>query len=58
MFFGGRKIRATVYARAQLPSGKNYRGPAVVTEYSATTFVPPGVGFSLGAEGNLVLRLR
>jgi N-methylhydantoinase A len=58
MFFGGRKIRATVYSREQLPSGRNYRGPAVVTEYSATTFVPPGVGFSLGAEGNLVLRLR
>jgi N-methylhydantoinase A len=57
MFFGGRKIRATVYAREQLPSGKNYRGPAVVTEYSATTFVPPGVGFSVGPERNLVMTL-
>ena len=55
MFFGGRKIRATVYAREQLPSGRNYRGPAVVTEYSATTFVPPGVGFSVGAERNLMM---
>ncbi len=57
MFFGGRKIRATVYARAQLLSGRKYRGPAVVTEYSATTFVPPGVGFSVGAGGNLVMTL-
>ena len=57
MFFGGRKIQATVYAREQLPSGKNYRGPAVVTEYSATTFVPPAIGFSIGRERNLVLTL-
>jgi N-methylhydantoinase A len=57
MFFGGRKIRATVYAREQLASGKNYRGPAVVTEYSATTFVPPGIGFSVGPEKNLVMTL-
>jgi N-methylhydantoinase A len=57
MFFGGRKIRATVYAREQLPSGKNYRGPAVVAEYSATTFVPPGIGFAVGRERNLLLEL-
>ena len=57
MFFGGRKIRATVYAREQLASGKNYRGPAVVTEYSATTFVPPGIGFSVGPEKNLLMTL-
>ena len=28
-----------------LPAGKKYSGPAVITEYSATTVVPPGMSF-------------
>ena len=34
--------RATVAARSSLTSGVPLSGPAVVTEYSATTVIPPG----------------
>ena len=38
--------------------GQNFKGPAIVTEYSATTFVPPGVRFRQDFAGNLVIDLR
>jgi len=31
------------------------RGPAVITEYSATTVIPPGKKFWLDASENLVI---
>ncbi|MGH6628518.1 MAG: hydantoinase/oxoprolinase family protein, partial [Burkholderiales bacterium] len=55
VYFGG-KFRATrVYDRWSLEPGKRYAGPAVITEYSATSVVPPGMRFRVDAEGNLVI---
>ncbi len=34
---------------------KKYRGPAIVTEYSATTVVPPGRSFHLDKAGNILI---
>jgi N-methylhydantoinase A/oxoprolinase/acetone carboxylase beta subunit len=48
---------ATIHARESLQIGKNYSGPAVVTEYSATTVVPPGMRFWLDRTGNLLIRI-
>lgn len=53
VYFGGRKIAATIYARDGLSAGKKYSGPAVITEYSATTVVPPRKRFWLDRAGNL-----
>ncbi|MBZ5599442.1 MAG: hydantoinase/oxoprolinase family protein [Acidobacteriia bacterium] len=58
VFLGGKKLRTTIYARDHLPIGKEYSGPAVVTEYSATTIVPPGRRFGLDRAGNLVIETR
>ncbi|MGE0404914.1 MAG: hydantoinase/oxoprolinase family protein [Candidatus Korobacteraceae bacterium] len=53
--FEGRPRQAWVYERSSLRSGVFYRGPAIVTEYSATTVVPPGMRFRIDDAGNLAL---
>jgi N-methylhydantoinase A len=54
VFFNGRSVAAAVYDRAALAIGKSYSGPAIVTEYSATTVVPPGWNFKIDRAGNLL----
>jgi N-methylhydantoinase A len=56
--FTGKAARTAIVARESLPIGKRRRGPAIVTEYSATTVVPPGVDYELDRAGNLILHLR
>ena len=57
VLFGGKEMRSAVYEREKLSPGTKYSGPAVVTEYSATTVVPPGKSFQLDGSGNLVVRI-
>ena len=57
VFLGGKKVQAAVYEREFLPVGKKFRGPAVITEYSATTVVPAGKQFQLDKAGNLVVQV-
>jgi N-methylhydantoinase A len=56
--FFDRKITATIYDRDSLQPGKKYAGPAVITEYSATTIVTPGNLFWLDRAGNLFIQIR
>jgi len=58
VFFGGRKIETTIYARDDLQPGNKYSGPAVIAEYSATTVVPPGMQFQLDRASNLLIVMR
>jgi N-methylhydantoinase A len=58
VFFNGKKRAAKIYAREELHSGMKYSGPAVITEYSATTVVPPGSRFHLDRVSNLVISAR
>lgn len=53
--FGGRRVSCRVIARATLGSRMRIAGPARITEYSGTTFVPPGWRASPGPAGTLVL---
>ena len=39
----------------QLPGGKKLQGPAIITEYSATTVVPPECVFYVDRAGNLLI---
>jgi N-methylhydantoinase A len=55
VFFGAKRTSATICNRDLLVVGRTYYGPAVVTEYSATTVVPPGMRFRLDKVGNLLL---
>jgi len=58
VFFEGKKITATTYDRDSLQPGRKHSGPAVVTEYSATTVVPPATHFWLDRTGNLFIQIR
>jgi len=58
VFCGGKKLPTGIYSRDELVSGKKYSGPAVVTEYSATTFIPPGMGFQIDSASNLIVKIR
>jgi len=56
--FDGDKVKTKIYARDELSIGKIYRGPAVVTEYSATTVVLPGKAFRIDDSGSLVIAVE
>jgi N-methylhydantoinase A len=55
VLFGGKKSETLVCDRDAMPIGKKFSGPAIVTEYSATTVVPPGRSFGLDRAGNLMI---
>jgi N-methylhydantoinase A len=44
-----------IYDREKLRAGDVFGGPAIVTEYSATTFVPPGCRAELDGFLNIVI---
>jgi N-methylhydantoinase A len=53
--FGRSALRTPFYDRDRLPPGAALRGPAVVTEYSSTTVVPPDFTCRVDEYRNLVL---
>ncbi|MGD2067098.1 MAG: hydantoinase/oxoprolinase family protein [Gemmatimonadota bacterium] len=53
--FGGRTVAARRVWRRDLRAGHRLRGPVLVPEYSATTWVPPG--WTLDVDGHGVLHL-
>jgi N-methylhydantoinase A len=55
--FAGRRYKTQVVPRSAVKAGKRYRGPAILTEYSATTVVPPGLSYSKDRAGNLVIEI-
>jgi N-methylhydantoinase A len=55
--FDGQKLSAKVYERERLAVDKSYRGPAIVTEYSATTVIPPGKRFRIDDASNLIIEV-
>jgi N-methylhydantoinase A len=55
VLFDGKKLATALHSRETLTPGKNYSGPAIVTEYSATTVVPPGKRFHLDLTWNLII---
>jgi len=55
VWFGKKFVPAAIYDRDALPGGARFRGPAIVTEYSATSVVPPGGVFFIDGVGNLTI---
>jgi N-methylhydantoinase A len=58
VLFEGRKLPTGVFSRGDLQPGKKYRGPVIITEYSATTVIPPGRAFHLDPAQNLIVTIR
>jgi len=56
--FSGRKYSTTIYDRTRLQPGNRIPGPAIVTEYSATTAIPPHWTGRVDSYGNLILEPR
>jgi N-methylhydantoinase A len=57
VFFQGRSVSTPVYERDPLRMGQTLTGPAVITEYSATTVIPPGKKFWKDRAENLVIEV-
>jgi N-methylhydantoinase A len=53
--FSGQRLSAKIYERERLTANKSYRGGAIVTEYSATTVIPPGKRFRIDDLSNLII---
>src|ERR1700734_1013326 len=49
--FDGQKLATAIYSRDILKPGRKYSAPAIITEYSATTVIPPGKRFHLDPAG-------
>ncbi len=56
--FHDKTVTTAVFERGDLVPGRSMRGPAVITEYSATTVIPPRKRFWLDASENLVIQIR
>jgi len=58
VWLGGKKVVATIYSRDSLQPGQKFTGPAIITEYSATTVIPAGKRFWLDQSRNLLVQIR
>ena len=58
IFFDGEWLPCSVYDRALLVAGDRMAGPALITEYTATTVLPPGCFASVDRFGNIVIDLK
>ncbi|MGB8885269.1 MAG: hydantoinase/oxoprolinase family protein [Candidatus Korobacteraceae bacterium] len=58
VWFSGKASDTAIYERHDLRPGRKYRGPAIVTEFSATTAIPPGTAFLVDKAGNLLLEFQ
>jgi N-methylhydantoinase A len=55
VLFHGRRKLTPIYDRARLRAANRIPGPAIVTEYSATTLIPPEWSGRVDRNGNLIL---
>lgn len=58
VYFDGRRHKAQLLPRYSIHAGRRYRGPAVITEYSATTVIPHGMAYQKDRAGNLIIEIR
>ncbi len=58
VWFSGKAVPAALYERAQMTVGKKLQGPAIVTEYSATSVVPRTSIFYLDRVANLIIEVQ
>jgi N-methylhydantoinase A len=52
-----KEMKIKVLPREGLQAGKKLKGPAVISEYSATTFVPQGLTFQANKAANLLVEV-
>jgi N-methylhydantoinase A len=57
VFFDGRFHKSRLYRRDRLVAGDTVRGPAMITEYTAATVLPPGDMLQVDRFGNLIISI-
>jgi N-methylhydantoinase A/oxoprolinase/acetone carboxylase beta subunit len=57
IYFSEEPIETPVYVRDQLHAGDRFSGPAIITEYSATTVIPPLDSVFVDEHGSLVIEV-
>jgi len=57
IYFDGDWLESKVYGREALLPGDAFAGPALITEYSATTVLPPGCKAEVDGFRNLVIEV-
>ena len=55
IWLDGKPSACKIYDRESLTVNRWYRGPAIITEYSATTAIPAGMRFTVSPESNLII---
>ncbi len=55
LYVDGQWVTGRVYDRARLAAGDRFTGPAVVVEYSATTFIPPDARARMDELRNVII---
>jgi N-methylhydantoinase A len=58
VLFQNRTVTTPVFERGNLVPHRSMTGPAVITEYSATTVIPPGKRFWVDGSENLVIKIK
>ncbi|HLY41830.1 MAG TPA: hydantoinase/oxoprolinase family protein [Terracidiphilus sp.] len=58
IYFDDRFLPAQFFARERLEAGDVIQGPAMVTEYTSATLIPPGGSGEVDALGNLILTVK
>jgi len=57
VFFHDKAVTTPVFERGDFVPGRSMRGPAVITEYSATTVIPAGKKFWVDVAENLIIKI-
>jgi N-methylhydantoinase A len=58
VYFDGAAMETRVYDRERLRAGDTFAGPAIVTEYSSATVVPPGDVLRVDELRNMVIEVH
>jgi len=57
MYFDGGFVQAKIYRRDVLRPGDCISGPAMITEYTSATVLPPDCRAEVDGYGNLVIHI-
>jgi N-methylhydantoinase A len=55
IYYENQRLKAIVYDRSRLHPGDRFNGPAVIVEYSSTTFLPPASSAHVDEYANLLI---
>jgi N-methylhydantoinase A len=58
VFFAGKRYDTSIYSREKLRPGDTLTGPAIISEYSSATIVPPGDLLRVDALENLIIEVQ